>query len=132
MVHFAMSMNRVQFTTKVEGYNTVFLPFNKGTGIGINAGEGNPIEKDGFSTKYMWEEIMTVPQISDLLTNYIYIEKGDKVRVVIRFKGRQMAHTELGSDVLIKFAERLNDVAVISEEPKLDGKNMTMLLTQKK
>jgi len=61
-----------------------------------------------------------------------YIEKGDKVRVVIRFKGRQMAHTELGRDVLVKFAERLDDVALVSEEPKLDGKSMTMLLTQKK
>ena len=61
-----------------------------------------------------------------------YIEKGDKVRVVIRFKGRQMAHTELGKEVLLKFAEKLSDVALISEEPKLDGRSMTMLLTQKK
>ena len=61
-----------------------------------------------------------------------YIEKGDKVRVVIRFKGRQMAHTELGRDVLIKFANRLEDVAEISEQPKLDGRSMTMLLIQKK
>lgn len=61
-----------------------------------------------------------------------YIEKGDKVRVVIRFKGRQMAHTELGRDVLNKFANRLEDVAEISEQPKLDGRSMTMLLIQKK
>lgn len=61
-----------------------------------------------------------------------YIEKGDKVRVVIRFKGRQMAHTDLGKDVLLKFAEKLADVAIMSEEPKLDGRSMTMLLTQKK
>ena len=61
-----------------------------------------------------------------------YIEKGDKVRMVIRFKGRQMAHTELGRDVLVKFAERLNDVAEVQEQPKLDGRSMTMLLVQKK
>ena len=61
-----------------------------------------------------------------------YIEKGDKVRVVIRFKGRQMAHTELGRDVLVKFADRLNDIAEVTEQPKLDGRTMTMLLTQKK
>lgn len=61
-----------------------------------------------------------------------YIEKGDKVKVVIRFKGRQMAHTELGRDVLVKFADRLSDVAEISEQPKLDGRSMSMLLVQKK
>lgn len=61
-----------------------------------------------------------------------YIEKGDKVRMVIRFKGRQMAHTELGRDVLVKFADRLNDVAEVQEQPKLDGRSMTMLLVQKK
>ncbi len=61
-----------------------------------------------------------------------YIEKGDKVRMVIRFKGRQMAHTELGQDVLLRFASRLEDVAEISEQPKLDGRSMTMLLIQKK
>lgn len=61
-----------------------------------------------------------------------YIEKGDKVRVVIRFKGRQMAHTEIGRDVLLKFADRLSDVAEISEQPKLDGRSMSMLLIQKK
>ena len=61
-----------------------------------------------------------------------YIEKGDKVRVVIRFKGRQMAHTDIGRDVLLKFADRLSDVAEISEQPKLDGRSMSMLLIQKK
>ncbi len=61
-----------------------------------------------------------------------YIEKGDKVRMVIRFKGRQMAHTELGSEVLLRFASKLSDVAEISEQPKLDGRSMTMLLIQKK
>ena len=43
-----------------------------------------------------------------------------------------MAHTELGRDVLIKFADRLSDVAEISEQPKLDGRSMSMLLIQKK
>lgn len=61
-----------------------------------------------------------------------YLEKGDKIRVVIRFKGRQMAHTELGKDVLEKFANRLEDIAVIEQNIKLEGKSMTMLLAPKK
>ena len=61
-----------------------------------------------------------------------YLEKGDKIKVTIRFRGRQMAHTELGSDVLLRFAERLSDIAEIESKPKLDGKNMIMLLMPKK
>lgn len=61
-----------------------------------------------------------------------YLEKGDKIKVTIRFRGRQMAHTELGNDVLSKFAERLKDISDIEQEPKLDGKNMFMLLIPKK
>ena len=61
-----------------------------------------------------------------------YLQKGDKIKVTIRFKGRQMAHTELGQEVMERFAERLKDLADISEKPNLDGRTMTMLLTPKK
>ncbi len=61
-----------------------------------------------------------------------YLEKGDKIKLSIRFKGRQMAHTDLGKDVLIKFAARLENIAEIEQQPKLDGRSMTMLLAPKK
>lgn len=61
-----------------------------------------------------------------------YLEKGDKIRLTIRFKGRQLAHTELGLDVMKKFAARLEDIAVVEQDAKLDGKNMIMLLAPKK
>ncbi len=61
-----------------------------------------------------------------------YLEKGDKIKLSIRFKGRQMAHTELGSDVLVRFANRLTEISDIEQEPKLDGRSMTMLLIPKK
>ena len=61
-----------------------------------------------------------------------YLEKGDKIKVTVRFRGRQMAHTELGLDVLNKFADRLKDISEIESQPKLDGKSMIMLLMPKK
>ena len=61
-----------------------------------------------------------------------YLEKGHKVKASIRFKGREMAHTELGRDVLIRFAEALSNVADIEQKPMLDGRNMTMILMPKK
>lgn len=61
-----------------------------------------------------------------------YLEKGDKIKLSIRFKGRQMAHTELGREVLEKFAARLEDISIIEQAAKLDGRSMIMLLAPKK
>ena len=61
-----------------------------------------------------------------------YLQKGDRIKVTIRFKGRQMAHTEIGKDVLLRFAARLEELAEIEQQPKLDGRSMIMLLTPKK
>lgn len=61
-----------------------------------------------------------------------YLQKGDKIKLSIRFKGRQMAHTELGREVLEKFAARLEDISTIEQAAKLDGRSMTMLLSPKK
>ena len=63
---------------------------------------------------------------------YEYLQKGHKIKAVIRFKGRQMAHTELGRDVLLRFANELSEVADVEEKPSLEGKYMSMLLTPKK
>lgn len=61
-----------------------------------------------------------------------YLEKGDRIKLTVRFKGRQMAHTELGREVLEQFASRVTEIADIEQNPKLDGRTMTMLLVPKK
>ena len=61
-----------------------------------------------------------------------YLQKGDRVKLTIRFKGRQMAHTELGKEVLMRFADRVSDYSEIKDQPKLDGRVMTMMLEPKK
>ncbi len=61
-----------------------------------------------------------------------YLSKGHKIKGSIRFKGREMAHTELGKDVLLRFADALSGVAEIEQKPMLDGRNMTMILMPKK
>jgi translation initiation factor IF-3 len=63
---------------------------------------------------------------------YEYLVKGHKIKATIRFKGRQMAYTEQGKEVLLKFANELSDVADIEEQPNLNGRTMAMLLTPKK
>lgn len=61
-----------------------------------------------------------------------YLEKGHKVKVTIRFKGREMAHPELGQETLLRFAEALSDVSEIEQQPILDGRVITMMLMPKK
>lgn len=61
-----------------------------------------------------------------------YLEKGHKIKLSIRFKGRQLAHPELGEEVLNKFADTVKDIAVIEQKAKLEGKNMSMLLAPNK
>lgn len=61
-----------------------------------------------------------------------YLEKGHKIKGLIRFKGRQMAHTDLGRDVLKRFADSLSDYADIEIEPKMEGKSMYIILAPKK
>lgn len=60
-----------------------------------------------------------------------YLEKGHKIKVAVRFKGRQIAHPELGRDVIMRFAEKLNDVAEIEQMPKMEGRSMQLFLTPK-
>jgi len=61
-----------------------------------------------------------------------YLIKGHKIKATIRLKGRQMARPERAVEVLNKFAESLNEVSMIETEPKLEGKQMYLLLAPKK
>ena len=64
--------------------------------------------------------------------SYDYLVKGHKIKVSIRFKGRQIDRPELGKEVMLRFAEELSDVSVIESQPKLEGRTMIMLLAPKK
>ena len=61
-----------------------------------------------------------------------YLQKGDRIKLTVRFKGRQMAHTELGKEVLMRFSQRVSEYAEVKDTPKLDGRVMTMFLEPKK
>lgn len=61
-----------------------------------------------------------------------YLEKGDHIKLSLRFRGREMAHTDLGREVLENFYKELEDIAQVEKKPKLEGRSMTMILTPKK
>ena len=60
-----------------------------------------------------------------------FLKEGNRVKVSVRFRGRQMAHTNLGEKLLLDFAEACSDVAVTEKNPKLEGRFMAMFLTPK-
>ena len=61
-----------------------------------------------------------------------YLEKGHKVKVSVRFKGREITHSNLGKEVLMRFAEQAKDVAIIEQMPKLEGRIMALILAPNK
>ena len=60
-----------------------------------------------------------------------FLEEGNKVKVTMMFRGRQIAHPELGREVVDRVATELADISKIESEPKFEGKSMTMILTPK-
>lgn len=61
-----------------------------------------------------------------------FLSKGDKVKVVLRFRGREMAHLGMSKQILDAFFEKVQDIAVIEKPAKLEGRSMIMFLNEKK
>ena len=61
-----------------------------------------------------------------------FLSKGDRVKVTLRFRGREMAHMQSSKYILDEFAEKLSDVATVEKAPKVEGRSMTMFLTEKR
>jgi len=61
-----------------------------------------------------------------------FIAKGDKVKVTLRFRGREMAHVNYSRQILDSFCEKLEDIAVVDKRPKMEGRSMVMFLSEKR
>lgn len=96
-------------------------------------------EKEAKKNQHIVEvkEIRMSPGIGDndfnvkLRNGQKFLKDGDRLKVTIRFRGRQMAHTNLGEILLRRFAEECSEVATVDKNPKLEGRNMAMFLSPK-
>ena len=61
-----------------------------------------------------------------------FLSKGDRVKITLRFRGREMAHMANSKHILDDFAQALSDVCVVEKAPKVEGRSMTMFLTEKR
>src|SRR5690554_246252 len=83
------------------------------------------------------KEIRLTPNIEDHDLNVKarraaqFLKAGDKVKVSVRFRGREMGHTEIGYEVLNNFSKLVEEVGTVEKAPKLEGRNMTMHLSPK-
>lgn len=83
------------------------------------------------------KEIKLRPSIDDhdydvkMRSMHKFIEEGDKVKVTLRFRGRELAHQELGMDVLMRVKEDLDEIAKVEQFPRMEGRQMVMVLSPK-
>src|SRR5579871_5935417 len=83
------------------------------------------------------KEIKLRPSIDDhdydvkLRSMVKFLEEGDKVKVTMRFRGRELAHQELGMDVLVRVRDNLQDIAKVEQMPRMEGRQMTMVMSPK-
>ena len=61
-----------------------------------------------------------------------FLSKGDRVKVTLRFRGREMAHIQNGRVILDEFSKALEDIAVVEKAPKVEGRTLTMFLSEKR
>ena len=61
-----------------------------------------------------------------------FLLDGDRVKVTVRFRGREADYAHLGQKILVNFASKLEDISIVEKQAKLEGKNMTMILSPKK
>ena len=96
-------------------------------------------EKEARRNQHIIEikEIRMSPGIADndfnvkLRNAQKFLADGDRVKVTVRFRGREMAHTEIGRDLLLRFAQECASIAGLDKPPKLEGKNMSIFLSPK-
>jgi len=60
-----------------------------------------------------------------------FLREGNRLKVTVRFRGREMAHTEIGRELLMKFASECGELAVLDKDPKLEGRHMSIFMSPK-
>ena len=94
-------------------------------------------EKEARRNQHVVEikEIRMSPSIGDndfntkLKNGQKFLREGNRLKVAVRFRGREMAHTEIGEELLKRFAAGCEEVATVDKNPKLDGRHMSMFLS---
>lgn len=124
LVYFAVDLYEVWMTTKLDGKNTFFLPFNQGSnGAGNIGGAGNPENKDGYATSYLWEEVLVKDKLMDIIQRYIHLEV--KSKTVIK-NGKEKKETS--KRIIFPRYHQLDVVTKLIEDVRANGSGENYLI----
>lgn len=124
LVYFAVDLYEVWMTTKLDGKNTFFLPFNQGSnGAGNVGGAGNPENKDGYATSYLWEEVLIKDKLMDIIQRYIHLEV--KSKTVIK-NGKEKKETT--KRIIFPRYHQLDVVTKLIEDVRTNGSGENYLI----
>lgn len=121
LVNFAMDLEQVYMTTKLDGAATFFLPFNMGNGEGIFAGAGNPVFEDKYSVSYMWENILQKDSVIEIITKFMFIEQKEKV-------DEKTGKKRITETVIFPRYHQLDVLRKILEDVSVNGTSQNYLL----
>ena len=124
LVYFAVDLYEVWMTTKLDGKNTFFLPFNQGSnGAGNVGGAGNPENKDGYATSYLWEEVLVKDKLIDIIQRYIHLEVNNKT--IIK-NGKEKRETT--KKIIFPRYHQLDVVTKLIEDVRVNGSGENYLI----
>ncbi|KHJ37141.1 type I restriction enzyme EcoR124II R protein [Pedobacter glucosidilyticus] len=115
VVHFAVDTDEVYITTKIDGANTFFLPFNKG----YQNGAGNPPNKNGYKTAYLWEQVWQKDSWLDIIGRFIHVQKDEY---------KQKGTTIKREKIIFPRYHQLDAVRLLSQHAKLNGAGQNYLI----
>lgn len=121
LVCFAMDLEEVYMTTKLDGESTFFLPFNMGNGEGINVGAGNPIFEDEYSVHYIWDNILQKDSVIEIITKFMFIE-------VKESKDEKTGKTKITESVIFPRYHQLDVLRKLLDDVKINRTSQNYLL----
>ena len=121
LVNFAMDLEQVYMTTKLDGASTFFLPFNMGNGKGIDAGAGNPIYEDKYSVHYMWDNVLKKDSVIEIITKFMFIKVEDK-------KDEKTGKSKVVESVVFPRYHQLDVVRKLLDDVKMNKTTQNYLL----
>lgn len=121
LVNFAMDLEQVYMTTKLDGEATFFLPFNMGNGVGVEAGKGNPVFEDKYSVHYMWDNILQKDSVLEIITKFMFIEAKEK-------KDEETGKGKLVESVIFPRYHQLDVVRKLLDDVRVNKTSQNYLL----
>lgn len=115
---FAVDLENVYMTTKLEGAKTFFLPFNQGSaGAGNDGGAGNPANPDGYATSHLWEVALQKDSLLDIVNKFLHLEVKEETELDAR--GNEVKRKK--ERIIFPRYHQLDSVVVVTDRRVLDS-----------